>query len=163
MGKYTSRVFVTWQALYDLLEAQTWPAHSVTGEAPLVVFGATRDPLIEAVVVVGTPAVGPTLETVTNLSEEDVFSLQVRVVSEVPGVDIGVCIARVAELADVVQTSLRSTTTGRMTTAFNGASPTNPVPGVVSWRVAQVRSTAYPTTEGFGGYAELDVLFKARI
>ena len=163
MAKSTSRVFATWQALYDLLEAQTWPGHSTTGQTPEVVFGATRDLLLEAVVVVGTPPVGPTLEWVTNLSEEDVFSLQVRVVSEVPGVDIGECIARVAELADVVQTSLRSTATGRMTNAFNGASPTNPVPGVISWRVSQVRSTAYPTTEGFGGYAELDVLFKSRI
>lgn len=163
MGKYTSRVFACWQALFDLLESQTWPAHPTTGVLPLVVFGASRDLLQEAVVVVGTPATGPSLETVTNLSKEDVFALQIRAASEVPGVEIGATIARVAELADVVQDALRDTATGRMTTAFNGANASHRVDGVIDWRLSQVRTTAYPTTEGFGAYAELDVMFKTRI
>lgn len=162
MAKLTSRVPDTWLALYQRLAAETWP--TISGVDPIaIVFGTSDKPLKEAVVVVGTPPTSSTLDLATNLSEDELFVLQVRIVTELENRTVGQVFARVKELGDVVQNSLRDPTTGRISNAFNGASPTHPVEGIVSWRVSQYRSQMYVTTAGPSGVAELDVLFKARI
>lgn len=163
MAKLTSRVPDTWFALYQLLTVQTYPrGEGIPDDIP-VVFAAADRPLLEAIVVVGSPPTQASLDWVTNLSEEEMFTLQVRIVTELPGRTVEQAFARMRELGDVIQNALRDPATGRITNAFNGASATHPVPGVISWRLAQYRSQGYLTTAGMAAVAELDFLFKARI
>ena len=154
---------LTWKAFHQLMVDQTWPPSPTTGDAPVVYFGVALKAEHEAIVVVGTPEKSASVVTATNLSKEEQFVLQLRIVTELPGRTADEAFDRLGELLDVAQNALRDPATGRQTNAFAGQAPPYPVPGMVTWLTDGVRSQMYLTAAGVAGYAELDVLFKARI
>lgn len=173
MAKSTSRVFATWLALYELLDAQTWPDHPRTPGSPLradtvdgvshsVWFADMDEPRVEAVVVVGAPASDPDHDLATfgsSQSTDEEFTLRVLVGTKVPGCNRPIAFARLLELCDVVQHAVRSPLTGKQAGNFNTT-----VPNVLWWRPVRVAPQLYMLPEnGVGGYAEIDILFHAYI
>lgn len=158
--KKTSRVFACWRHLHAVLESVEWPAHPVTGERPPVMFGDAAEVPNECLIVVGVPIDRPNQEFVTfgAPSKDEDFTLQVYVATRVPGRDREETFARLEELCDLIQTTLRDSTTGRPAGISASA-----VPGLIWHHVARVAPQLFPTTEGFGAYAEIDVAFRVRI
>ena len=163
MAKRTTTIFAAFLALHDLLEAQTWPPHPTTGEAPLVHFGDTKDVLQEGIFIMGAPAVDTerTWATLGAPSVDEKFTLRVRIGARVIGQSRREAVARIDELHAVVETALRDQTTGKPTTYFVTAV------GGVQYLTVAIASTAPafgPLPDGGDGAgADIDFAFKARI
>lgn len=158
--KQTSRVFACWRQLFAVLKDASWPSAEGNPLPVEVLFGDFSAVPIEAVIVIGVPSERPRTEWVTfgAPSQDEEFVLQVWISTRVPGTDQETTVARLEELCDVVQSELRDQDTGRPAGDFKSV-----VPGVISHAVTQINPVIFPTAEGFGGYAELDVTFKVRI
>ncbi len=155
--KQTSRVFACWRHMFAILEGATWPGG--LGD-PTVIFGDFADVPVEAVVIIGVPTdrVQSRWVTFGAPSQDEEFILQIWVTTRVPGQTNLEALARLEEICDVVQAELRDQDTGRPAGNFNSA-----VPGVISHAVTAINPTTFPTTEGFCGFAEIDVTFNVRI
>ena len=165
MAKRTTTVFDAESALVALLEAQTWPGHPTTGEAPLVVDGDTRDPFNEAIVVLGSTG-GSTSEwkTLGAPSQDETYTLKVRVGTKVDGQTQAEARARLKELVAVVEVAHRSAVTGQPAGGYVAAVGA----GVqyMTWRATVVEHAVFalaPPQGGFGAFADIDISFVARI
>jgi hypothetical protein len=158
--KQTTRVFACWRHLHSLIDAASWPPSARADRSPAVIFGDFADPPLEAVIVIGVPTDRPNAEWATYgaPSQDEQFVLQVWISTRLPGMENLEALDRLEALCDVVQGELRDQTTGRPKGDFNAV-----IPGVISHAVTQISPTIFPTKEGFCGFAELNVLFKARI
>jgi len=165
MAKRTTTVFDAEAALVALLEAQTWPSHPTTGEAPLVVDADTRDVFDEAVIVLGsTGASSSEWKTMGAPSKDESYTLKVRVGTKVDGCTQAEARSRLKELVAVVEVAHRSAVTGQPAGGYVAS-----VAGGVqymTWRVTVVEHAVYalaPPQGGFGAFADLDISFVARI
>lgn len=165
VSKATSRVFDVWDRLYDLMLEQQWPVHVNLPELvdPFVWLGDIPEPKIEAVVVTGVPVDSPSLDVATygaTSSTEETFTLRIIVGTRVTGCDALTARARLRVLCEVVQNALRSPSTGRQQGGFEQLDGR-----VFAWRVSRYAPQVYalPDGDGFGGFAEIDVTFRARI
>lgn len=158
--KRTSRVFACWEHLHSIVAGAAWTPHPMTGEVPPVLFGDAVEVPNECVIVVGVPADRPTADwaTMGTPSQDEDFTLQVWVSTRVPGLDRQAAFARLEELCDLIQTVLRDPVTGRPAGGFTTA-----VEGVLWHRVTSVAPQLLPMTEGFGGFADIDISFHARL
>lgn len=161
MAGYTSRAFAVERALFQLLLDQTWP-DGPGGDTPLVNLGGMANPPDEVIFLGGVPADAPSQETATNRSKDETFTLRVVIETWVPGRTALEVSERLEELADVVQSALR-TAGGGLTNTFNGADPTHPVPGVISWAVTATRPRHFTMVEGAVGACDVDIEFRTRL
>lgn len=164
MAKRTTTVLDTWAALYDILRAVAWPAHPASARlAPVVVFGDDTKIYQEAVLVLGTLPERSTTDWATfgAPSQNERFSLWVRIGTKVPGTKREEAFARLRVLLGVLEETLRDQTSGRPAPA----SLRETVPGLLSWRVARIDPSLYPLEDGtgYGATADVDVAFTAYI
>lgn len=163
MARLTSRVFACWRALVQDLGAVSWPAHPGTGVVPLVSFGIPLEFAGEAIVVPGRKP--PTSASQTRATQgagsgkDEAFTLLVGVRTDVPGRSADEALDRLEALCDVVQTTLRSSTSGL---PVGDALAALAIP-TMRWDVSDVTPAVFPTSEGFAGEATIEVSFFTRI
>ena len=160
MSITTSRVIACWRALHTDLTNASWSAHPTTGEVPLVGFGV-RTTHAEQIVIPGRVPGNASADwaTIGPAGRDEVFRLAVEVLADTPGQTDGDALDRLEELIDVVQTTLRSSTTGKPAgTALLALGITT-----ARWQVADITPVIVALDQGFGGRASIDVEFKVRI
>lgn len=156
---YTSRVFEAMQALYDRLSVQTYPVAADNGEpAPEVWFGDMPPEVPrEAIVIVGrVDESSSDWATFGKATRDEQMTFQVRIISEVPGRDGQTVLARMGEIADVIQTSMRDQSTGHpIGLGYDGE--------VLTLGVTRVDPLVGIGDEGWIGRTDLLVQTQARI
>lgn len=161
MAKSTSRVFACWRALHDDLVAASWPPHPTTGLRPLVDFGAPLEQAGEGIFLPGRlPSQRPAdWATMGSPGQNETFRLLVGVRSRVDGRSALEAVNRLEQLCDVVQSTVRSQTTGRPDGAALAALgiPT------LRWLVAELSPAVYPWEQGFAADCAIEIEFTARI
>lgn len=160
MAKLTTRVFDSWDALYNLVRAITFPVHAKTGEAPTVAFGDLRNVHTEGIVLPGRlddrPVSTQTWATMGTPSKNERFRLDILLWTEVPGETAAAAHTRLKTLVNLIETALRNSTTGRP----QGIA----VSGVYEWQIADLAPAVYALkAEGFGAQCRLEVEFAGRI
>jgi len=154
----TSRVFDAMQALYDRLAAQTYPSSSDGSPPPEVWFGdQPADLAREAVVIVGrVDEASSDWATFGIATRDEQMTFQVRFICEVPGRDGQTVLARMGEVCDVIQTSMRNVTTGQpIGLGYDGE--------VLTLGVTRVDPQIGMDAEGWLGRTDLFVQTQARI
>lgn len=164
MAKRTMTVLDTWAALHEVLRTAPWPAHPASSQlTPTVVFGDDTEIYREAVLVLGTLPERSTTDWATfgAPSQNERFSLWVRIGTKVPGCKREEAFARLRVLLGVLEEALRDQVSGRPAPA----SLRETVPGLLSWRVARTDPSLYPLEDGsgYGATADVDVAFTAYI
>jgi len=168
---YTSRVLACMSRLFDLLDSAAFPPHSLLGTSPPVYFGGVEGDRVpkELIVIAGTNDEA-TIEyaTLSNAAQDDMFVLTVAIRTAVAAFqnsdDLRIdraAIARLTELVDVVQTSLRSSSTGMPIGGF-GMLDGNDC-RCLFWKARAPRVGFYEMESGTDAVAEIDIEFKARI
>jgi len=161
-AKTTTRVFAAWRELYKLLSDAPFPSHPRLAQPPTIIWGDDTEPRDEAIYITGTAPdrSASTWGTYGAPSLDETFTLRIIVGTKVSGTKREETYERLEELVNVIETSLRDQTNGRPAGGFSAT-----VPGVLHWRVANINPEIYPLpgNAGFGGYAEVDVAFTARI
>lgn len=159
--KRTSRIYVAWQALYDLIETVVWPG-GPNGERPVMDWGDDwNQPAAEGWFVAGAaPESAATREWVTMgaPSQEERFVLRLTMDTQIPGRSRPQAMARIRALSDAAESVLRDQTTGRPA----GLTATT-VPGLIDHTVSRVEPRLSPTSEGFVAEAHFDIAARCRI
>ena len=160
-AKLTSRVFAIWRAAFLDLSAATWPAHPVTGIRPLVDFAIGLEFAGEAVTIPGRlPRRGGTAwRTWGQPGQDETFRLMAGVTTRVSGTTALEAMDRIEVLADVLQTTFRSSTTGQPAGA-NLAALDIPT---LRWIVDSPTPAVYPWQDGFAADASFEIEFATRI
>lgn len=162
MAKQTSRVFACWRALRADLAATVWTPHPVTGIVPRVSFAMTTPFEGEAIVLPGRVPRSSSKEwaTMGSPGQNETFRLLVGVRTWVQGTTEDEAFDRLEELCDLVQTTLRSSATGK---------PAGPallaldIP-TAKWRVDDPLPAIFPHPDnGFAGECSFEVEFSHRI
>lgn len=163
--RQTSRVFAVWGRCIDLLNEQAWPAHPSTGIAPKVWSCDPVDQVQEGIIVSPRPADRQRQEWSTNVSADETFVITIAVGSKVPGVSDRVARERLEALCDIVQQAFRDPETGRPGGEFNRlCGMTSDLAGPHAWAVQSIEPQTYPLSDaGVGAYAEINVVFTARL
>lgn len=157
-GIATSRIFTAWQTLYERLRDATW-----TGGDPVVALAYPVGNIPrELVVVSGVPASDAQIEAVTlgKPGRNEVFILRVGILVEVPGLDAAGVLARLEELADVVQNELRDDQTGQPLPLDD-----NDTSGAIvrMGGVTRIAPRVDAGAEGFVGTCDIDITVTARL
>lgn len=162
----TSRVWATWDAVFDALAAATWTTHPLTGKAPAVQFASSREVAKEMVTVPGIkPPTGPDTEQVVlgTVGRDERFTLLIVIWSIVPGYTSATPATdpsravrnRLRDLAAVVEGTFRDATTGRP----KGISVT----GVWNWSITSTSPAIGPIEGGYGGDLTMELSVQARL
>jgi len=166
-----TRVFDCWDALYDLLAAQTWPVHPSTGVKPTVRFSGTKEQALEMITVPGMlEAPNPTAqqEVMGVVGDDETFTLVVHLFSMVPGyVDTThggdpsrAVRQRIRDLTYIVLNAVRDPTTGRP-----AGTQLLALLNVWNWfpSAPAIPAVAPLEQNGFGASCTVRITFQARI
>lgn len=164
MAKYGTRVHAAWDALFELMSVQAWPA-DLTGSTPKVLFaGESPDTAfdnptpIEAVVVVAMVDEGQaSWATLGRPGVDEEIPFTIVVSTAIPGRSGRQVNARLAELVATVEASLRDADTGAPI-PLDVECVAQPGPLVV-----QVAPTIEAGPEGAIGVAEVRIVTRFRI
>lgn len=163
LARYSSRVFAAWRAVAVLLDAVSWPAHSLGGSTPTVTLADTIPDQLREVVAVVPSIQDDVIEWVQMgaASREERFGLDIVFRTTVPGVKGyaaagGDLISRLEAVSEKIQAQFYNTTTGVFAPpSFSGVEQLG--------GISLVQPAAWPGEEGWEGEVLHRLLLVARI
>lgn len=160
--KRTSLVFECWEQLFAALDGVGWPSHPTTGLLPTISLALPQETFDESVVVPGRSQDDNARQvwiTSGRPSKEERFTLDVLIITQVPGRSATEAKNRLKALTAVVESTLRNSTSGLPQGILLG-----PADGLVQWGVAEiVPAVGALDVEGFGGSCRIGVDFLTRL
>ena len=153
----TSAIFNAWLGLGEFLRSIDWPGHPTTGETPSVNVGdLVAEPDAESIHLVGRaddPADQDWFSFGEGAEKDESFALRIVVYTSCYGEDGTDTVRRLAELVGLIESGLRSATSGRPI----GLTFTEQQ--CIDWSVVAVDPAVFPSTEGWAGYCSVVVAF----